>query len=331
MSVTIYDVAKHAGVSVATVSRVINQSNGVKQETRLNVLNSIETLKFHYNKNAAALKKGKTGVIGLLVPNITNPFYAQVAEGIYSEAMEKETDVFLMITSNDVEHHDFEMVLQKDLDGILAMDMSKSTAERLFNSIENLVLIGNDFLNGQTSCIVTDNYAAIESLLKHLVECGHEKIAMVAEPPEYDDINQRIRAYNSLMDDYGLGKYRYVRQCNGASIQEGEKDGMNWLSEGIEHTAVIATNDMLAIGLMKSLEKNGLQVPKDLSIVGIDGTWVASLVKPALTTVAQPMNEMGKVALNYLLEMLKNEKHAPQKIVLSPTFVEGESVSVLKS
>ncbi|MCL6443683.1 MAG: LacI family transcriptional regulator [Alicyclobacillus sp.] len=326
MSATIYDVAKHAGVSVATVSRVLNNAPGVRPETKDKVLRAIDLLQYQYNHNAGALATGRTGTIGLLVPNISHPFYSEVADGVYSEALQQGVDVVTFNLLSQPEPN-FKLLSRRAVDGLLAMDMPKSALGKLATMVGNLVLIGNDFLDGKTSCVVTDNYSATELLMQHFFDHGHRRVAMLTEPPMYNDIRERISCYSSKMEEEGLGQYREIVPCTGASMADGEKVGREWIQRGLKHTAVFASNDMLAIGFMRALRSEGIRVPEDVSVAGFDGTWVASIVDPPLTTVSQPVHDMGSLALRLLLELLESDRASPRKVVLNPSLTIGGTVA----
>ncbi|SEO62812.1 LacI family DNA-binding transcriptional regulator [Paenibacillus sp. OV219] len=332
MSVTIYDVAKEAGVSVATVSRVINQQPGVKTHTKQRVMNAVEKLKYQYNHAAVALATGKSNVIGLMLPNLQNPFYAEVAEGIYQEAMNRGVNV---ITLNLMDGKNMDAGLrllnQFSMDGLLAMDISKDLLSKVENLIEHVVLVGNDYLDGRTTCIVTDNFSGIQMVMRHLLSLGHTRIALLSEKSEYNDVKDRIRAYYHCMEEAGLSEVRQVIYTDGSLIEDGEKEGEKWVRQGLDHTAILVTNDMMAIGLIKALKSAGKKIPEDISVAGFDGTWVSAIVDPPLTSVAQPKFEMGTSAISLIMEMFQSPLSTPRKIVLSPRLQIGGTTAAIQS
>ncbi|SDP09648.1 LacI family transcriptional regulator [Paenibacillus sp. yr247] len=332
MSVTIYDVAKEAGVSVATVSRVINQLDGVRIATKQRVLKAVEQLQYQYNPAAVALATGKSNVIGLMIPNIRNPFYAEVAEGIYREAMNKGVNVItLNLLDGENSDEGLRLLNQYSVDGLLAMDISKEMLGKVSSLVEHVVLVGNDYLDGRTNCIVTDNFTGIQMMIRHLIELGHERIALLSEKSGYDDVKDRIRAYQYCMEEAGLSSARHVVYANGADIENGEKSGKKWIKEGLHHSAVVVTNDMLAIGLIKALKSAGMSIPRDISVAGFDGTWVSTIVDPTLSSVVQPKYEMGTSAISLIMEKIQSPLSSPRKIVLSPTLQIGGTTAVLNT
>ncbi|MFP5111660.1 LacI family DNA-binding transcriptional regulator [Bacillaceae bacterium C204] len=328
MTVTIYDVAEKAGVSIATVSRVINEHPSVKNETKKKVFEVIHRLNYQYNSAAATLATGKTNTVALITPNNSNPFYSEVAEGIYQEALNKGINVFTYNMPLD-QDKDIPFLNQRLVDGILAMDISIHQVEKLRNQVSNLVLIGNDMLDGKTNCVITDNFAGIQLAMNHLVQSGHKKIAFISEPPNYNDIKARIRAYQALMFEHECSKYCEVLIAEGSGIKDGEKMAANLIKSGIKNTAYVVSNDMIAIGLKKSLKATGLQIPADISIIGFDGSWISTVVEPPLTTVKQPMHELGEAGLSLLLDIIKQEHSSPRKIVLNPSFQLGGTTKKL--
>jgi LacI family transcriptional regulator len=332
MSVTIYEVAKAAGVSTATVSRVINEVPGVKTLTKTKVLHAIEELQYQYNPAAVALATGKSKVIGLMVPNLKNPFYTEVAEGVYQEALNRGLNV---ITLNLLEHQYDDAGLrhlsQYSVDGLLAMDISKDLLGRVSKIVDNVVLIGNDCLEGKTNCVVIDNFAGVQMMMKQLFQAGHRRVALLSEQPVYNDIKDRIRSYQFCMEEEGLSEVRRVVYSKSSSIEDGEKIGRKWIKEGLDYTAILVTNDTLAIGLMKALKTAGLNIPEDISVAGFDGTWVSSIVTPALSSVVQPMFEMGSAAISLIMESMQSLVALPRKIVLSPSLQAGGTISSINT
>ncbi|MDB4868879.1 MAG: LacI family transcriptional regulator [Cohnella sp.] len=332
MSVTIYGVAKAAGVSIATVSRVINELPGVKPNTRMKVLRAVEELQYEHNPTAVALATGKNKVIGLMLPNIRNPFYTEIAEGIYNVAMNKGVNV---ITLSMQEQDNFDaglnMLSRYSVDGLLAMDIPKELLGGITGLVEHVVLVGNDYLDGKTNCIAVDNFAGVQMMMRHLFDAAHRSIALLSEPPVYNDIKDRIRAYHFCMDEEGFAAARHVEYAEGSGIAAGEEAGRKWLKDGLRHSAVLVSNDMLAIGFMKALKAVGKRVPEDVSVAGFDGTWIASVVDPTLSSVVQPMFEMGSTAISLLLDIMQSSPLPPRKIVLSPTLQIGGTTSTVKA
>ena len=207
------------------------------------------------------------------------------------------------------------------------MDIPKESITRISKFGENIVLIGNDFLDNTTNCVVIDNFAGVQLMMQHLFQAGHRKIALLSEQPVYNDIKERIRAYHYCMEEAGYSEFRHVVYANGSGIADGELVGTEWIENGLHHSAVLVSNDMLAIGLMKAVKSAGLQIPRDISVAGFDGTWVSSIVDPPLTSVVQPMFDMGSAAITLLMEFMKSPGTPARKIVLSPTLKIGGTIA----
>ncbi|UPM55537.1 LacI family DNA-binding transcriptional regulator [Gottfriedia acidiceleris] len=326
MSVTIYDVAKHAGVSIATVSRVINEHPSVKSETKKKVFEVIDRLQYQYNAAAGVLASGRTNTVALVTPNNINPFYAEVAEGIYYEALNKGINIVTTNMSLNKDN-DIPYLNKQNVDGLLLMDMTAKQVAKLNKQVENLVIIGNDLLDSKANCVITDNFAGIQLAMHFLFENGHEKVALISEPPIFNDIKDRVRAYQIIMEEKGLSSFREVIDAKGCEIVDGEQIGERILKNGLKHTAYLVTNDLLAIGVKKAFEAAGNKVPSDVSIVGFDGSWITNIVYPSLTTIKQPMHELGSTALTLLLDLLDSDRTSARKIVLNPTLQIGGTVS----
>lgn len=320
MSVTIYDVAREANVSLATVSRVLNDNPYVRESTRKRVREAIDRLGFEPNLVASALMTKRTRLIALLVPNISNPFYAEVAWGVEDAAAELEYNCVICNVGGDPDKQaEYVSVLRrKGIDGII-FGTANHDDELIVDLSERnypMTLMARDVPAAQVNRVLVDDGAGGELAAGHLLELGHTRLAMVTEPERIHSSQQRARGFMQNVKDAGLDAV--LLEATGSDIAAGVKAAEQLLSTSDRPTAVFAANDLLAIGIVRAAENLGLRIPEDLSVVGFDGTVMAKVTQPPLTTIVQPMRDMGQAAAKLLLETLQNGGEA-RRIVMAPT------------
>lgn len=320
MRVTIYDVAREANVSLATVSRVLNDNPHVKESTRKRVQEAIDRLGFQPNLVASALMTKRTRLVALLVPDIANPFYAEVARGVEDAASELAYNCIICNAGADTEKQaDYVNVLRrKGIDGIIfgTAHYDDQLVRSLSKQKYPLTLMARDVPSAQVNRVLVDDTLGGSLAAKHLLELGHKRLMMVTEPERIHSSKERARGFEEASREVGL-QVAFL-EASGSDIAAGVEAGIRLLREEARPTAVFAANDLLAIGIMQAAREAGIHVPRDLSVVGFDGTVMASVTQPPLTTIVQPMRDMGKTAAKLLLETLQNGDE-PRRIVMSPT------------
>lgn len=324
MSVTIYDVAREANVSLATVSRVLNHSPLVKDSTRRRVQEAIDRLGYEPNLVASALMTKRTRLVALLVPDVSNPFYAEVAWGVEDAAAELDYNCVICNVGGDTDNQaDYVGVLRrKGIDGIifgtahyddeLVLDLSKRGYP--------LTLMARDVPAARVNRVLVDDGAGGAMAASHLLALGHRRLAMISEPNRIHSSQERARGFQRTLRDAGVEGTLIA--ANGSDIIAGVEASERLFSERPTTTAVFAANDLLAIGVMQAARKMGLRVPDDVSVVGFDGTVMAEVAQPPLTTIVQPMRDMGQTAAKLLLETLQNGG-ASRRVVMEPTLRVG--------
>lgn len=326
MSVTIYDVAREAGVSLATVSRVINNSPYVKPSTRQRVQETMERLGYEPNLVASALMTKRTRLLALLVPDISNPFFAEVAWGVEDAAANLNYNCVICNVGDDTQKQAgyVNVLRRKGIDGIIFATAAHD--DRLVLSLSKrqypITLMARDVPSAAVNRVLTDDPLGAGLAARHLLELGHRHMAVVTEPARIHSSAERRRGFATVLEKAGLEPV--VVEADGSDLQAGFRASQGLLSLKPRPTAVFCANDMLAIGVLQAAAATGVRVPEELSVVGFDGTALAQIASPPLTTVVQPMREMGRAAVQLLIESLQNGG-TPRRVVLDPHLRQGGS------
>ena len=327
MRPTINDVAKQAGVSIATVSRIINGQSGYTAETRKKVVNIIQEMGYIPNAIARGLVNKRTKTIGVLLPSLSSRLSAALLKGIESSAHQLDYSVIICDTESDgkrtVEYLD--VLSEKQVDGIIiTSEWLKDVYEEAIEAMKiPVVLVLTSSLHLQVPYIKVDDYQASYQATKYLIEKGHKKIGMISGTKK-DKLAglPRIEGYKQALSDNRLS----VSEDHIAYGDFAYKSGVRCMEELLERspdiTAVFAASDEMAVGALSCAYKRGINVPADLSIIGYDDTQDAEMAIPPLTTVHQPIYEMGEMAVKKLL----NIKESAESVIMPHYIIERDSV-----
>jgi DNA-binding LacI/PurR family transcriptional regulator len=321
---TIRTVAAHAGVSPATVSRVFLRPEIVAQDARRRVLAAAETLGYQPNPVARSLRSGRTGNLGLVVPDIANPFFAPVIKAVQRQA--RRHDMALFVADSD-EHVDDELALAramaKQVDGLILA--SPRVAENHLREIlqGTPVVVINRRLDG-IPAVLTPPDEGLTQAVDHLIALGHREVVYLEGPREAYSDAQRRRALQSacLQRDIPLAELGPFAP----HYESGVRAADLVLAHGT--SAVIAYNDQVALGLMARLTERGCRVGPDVSVVGIDDTWIAQLANPPLTTVRVPADAAGAAAVRLLLDLAAGRDVAGAPVELATELIVRSSTAV---
>ncbi|GKX29264.1 LacI family transcriptional regulator [Vallitalea longa] len=333
MKVTIKDIAEIANVSVATVSRVVNnKSKGVGEETRKRILELIDQYDFQPSAVARGLVTKKSKIIGLIIPDLTNPFYPKMTKGIEDVAHEHGYNIILCDGNNSKEKEAayLDFLNEHYVCGIIYNNfhtISNTILNKIMKSSLPLVFIDSKPETKRCKCVYLDNRKAMYELVEYLILNGHRKIAFITGPLDSYSTNERYKGYINALSDYDM-------PIDSDLIVQGDyiiKDGYNAVgklfSQTKDFTVIACCNDLMAIGAMEKLEDMGIDVPEDISVVGFDDIDIASLVRPKLTTVAQPIHEMGREAANMIINIIEGRSNKIQdNIIFKPNLVIRDSV-----
>lgn len=313
--------AREAGVSMATVSRVVNGNPNVKPVTRKKVLDTIQTLGYRPNAVARGLASKKTTTVGVIIPDISSLFYAELARGIEDIATMYKYNIILCNSDQKTEKeiHLVNTLLEKQVDGLLFMGDSilQEHLDVLTTSPVPIILASTLDPKGQIPSVNIDCKQATYDATQLLIDKGHQKIGYISGPLKDLQAGQlRLTGYTDALKaaglklDEALVKYGDYRYESGLEATEG------WLKSDHKPTAVLAMSDEMAIGAIHACQDQGLDVPLDIEVIGFDNTRLANMVRPRLTSVVQPMYDIGAVSMRLLTKYMKNENIEDHLVIL---------------
>jgi LacI family transcriptional regulator len=320
------DVAQRAGVSVSTVSHVINGTRFVRDELRERVLGTMKELNYQPNGVARSLRTKRTNVVALVIPDITNPYFPEVARGVQDVAEKRDYVVILCNTDRVLsrELRFLETLRRQRVEGLI-LNPSGVTFRDLRELQEAripVVLIGSQIDHPEIDVVSVDNTMGAYDAVNHLIDLGHRRIGLVGGPRSASSGEQRFRGYIRALTDQGL-PIDEALITEGPFTNEGGYECMKQLLMlQAPPTAVFASSDVMAIGALMAVQETSLRVPDDLSLVGFDDIAEASATAPKLTTIAQPKRQTGEVAAQLLFNRI--ESTAPprrEKVVLDHKLV----------
>ena len=298
---SIREVAKLAGVSPATVSRVINGTANVDDEKKQRVLKVINETGFRPNELARALFKSSK-IIGVIVPNIENPFFSELAKAIEEEAYENGYKMLLCNSNNNEEKElmNIQMLNQLKADGLIMVTDSNNTIKNLEDNGFPVVLVDRKLSKiNEIAIVESDNYSGGKIATKHLIECGCKNIVCMKGPQNISSAKQRYLGYQDICKEYGI-KEQYI-EC-GYSYDIGLIKAEELITKYPDVDGIIASNDMVAISVYKTLTQKGYNIPEDIQIIGFDNIKFSCLFTPEITTVAQPITKIGKKATQIIIQ-----------------------------
>jgi LacI family transcriptional regulator len=311
-SVTRDDVAALAGVAPSTVSYVINNGpRSVSLKAREKVLKAIAKLSYHPSDVARSLRTRRTRTIGLVIPDITNPYYGEMAQAVEEVSFEHDYTVILADSSHlpERELRYAQVLRSKQADGVIFLPVTPDLeALHVLQRAGIPVVVLERFVPGYP-CIMLDEHFAGLLATRHLIELGHRRIGCIALAADSTSSAVRLEGYRAALLEAGILPEKeliVVGAVNGYSA--GETEARRFLQLSQRPTAVVAHNDLVAIGAMKAFVEAGLKIPGDISVVGFDDIAAASYVQPPLTTIACPKGRMGKAAIDLLFRLMHSEE-----------------------
>jgi LacI family transcriptional regulator len=306
VSVTIKDIAREAKVSYATVSRAFNNAYGVKPATREKVLEIARRLNYSPNGIARGLVMNRTGTIGLIIPDITNPFFPEVARGIEECAKDEGYSVILCNTNweQDRESQYIRLLAEKRVDGLIIASVSDAADPQMETLFDSLPVVCVDRIprSPRWSYVVIDNVRGADIATTHLIQAGYRTIGFIGAVEQSLPVDERLQGYHAAMERNGLPvEERFIR-IGHFRQESGEAIIQEMIRRGDHPRAVFAENDVVALGVIQGVRAMGLAVPGDIAVVGFDDIPIASYPYVQLTTVLQPKYDMGRAAARILFD-----------------------------
>jgi LacI family transcriptional regulator, galactose operon repressor len=329
--VTIREIADRAGVSIATVSRVLNGRDDVAPETRELVSRVIQENGYTANRNARGLSGGRTGLVGVLVPLVFPAYFAGLLAGAAEAFAERDLQIVLSPTQGE---HEREVSVLERLhgltDGALIINPEESTweLERLLDRGYRFVVLDPLMtLNERIPSVSAANTSGADQAMRHLLQLGHRRIAQISGPAGWVATEGRRRGYRAALASAGILPDPALEVEAIPEFEPGRKAAETLLDLADPPTAILAFNDNIAIGAIQAARARGVRVPEELSVVGFDDVEYATIVTPALTTVRQPLAEMGRTAVSLLGRLLEDQRIEALHVELATRLVVRDSTA----
>ena len=332
MKETLSTLAEKTGYSITTVSRVLSgkaDRHRISAETRDKILEAARENNYFPNLLAQNLRTNKTSTIGLLVPSVSNPFFADIASSVIEEARRRN---YTTIVTDSAENPETEKtgissLLSRQVDGIIAIPSGDDPAlyEEINRKIMPVILVDRYFMGSTLPYITTNNYTGSINGTNLLIMNGHKKIACIQGAIASMPNKKRVSGYLSALDKAGL-KDNAIIVGNEFSAQNGYLETKLLLNRADRPTAIFAMSNTIMLGAVKAIREAGLTIPDDISIIAFDSNIYMDYLTPAITRIAQPTEEMGKLATKLLFECIATGKRSTTQIELSPSLVTAASV-----
>lgn len=319
---TIKDVAKRAGVSVATVSRVLNNSGPASESAAARIREAAAALRYVPHGGARSLITSKTNTVGVLLPDLYGEFFSEVIRGIDQTAQASGFHLLLSSSHNGKTEIEAAMrAMRGRVDGMIAMSPHLD-AEALFENLPAnvpVVLLSCAMRDDEYHVITIENARGVHEMVSHLASLGHRRIAIIKGADGNYDAAERLRGYRKALKDAGLSPDASLEASGDFTESSGYEAGLVLASLAVPPTAIFAANDVMAIGALSALRERGFRVPQDIAVVGFDDIPLARYMNPPLTSVHVPIFEMGERAARRLIEALAGGPSAPGRHERLPT------------
>ncbi len=322
-SITIHDVARKAGVSISTVSRVINENPSVKQNTRDRVHKALEELHYRRKRISTRKKAVAAKIIGLIIPDILNPFFTVLIKGIENAAKIQGYSIILCDSENDadIEARHIENLLKNGIEGLVFIPAPgrNSLIYALMADDFPLVFLDRKIDNDRINYVVSANEEGAYHAVKYLLSLGHIDIMYIAGDRQLSTEIERFNGYRRAIEEAGIPLNSELLVNGEYSWKKAYEEVHSLIDAGARFTSIFASSDIMAFGAKQAIEDMGKKIPEDISIIGFDDIPFSSAI--SLTTVSQPAYEMGKNAMLLLIDLMKGRISSPQRIILRPSMI----------
>lgn len=326
---TIREVAERAGVSLTTVSHVINNSRYVSEATRQRVLDAMKATNYRPNAVARSLRSGKTHTLGLILPDSSNPFFAEVGLEVEKVAFSEGYSLILCNTDRDIAKEEFyvKLLSNKQVDGIIFVSTGIPTNSLNFLLGEHtpVILVDRDLTDIEADAVLTDHLMGGWQATQHLIDLGHRRIACISGPLDGTPSAERIVGYRKALEDSGIPVDPALVLKGDYHPRSGYEAARHLLELDEPPTAIFACNDLMGMGVIRAVTEAGLSVPNDISVVGFDNIDLTNYTTPPLTTVAQPIAQIASLSTMLLLKRIGDPKRPVERPKLSTELIVRQS------
>jgi len=333
--VTLHDVAAQAGVSHQTVSRVINNSDRVRPETRLKVEDVIEELGYSPNAIARSMVRGNTHTLGCISPNLTDTVFNKIIESAQAEA--RRQGFFVLIgtaPSEDEVKSLLDELLNRRVDGLMILNPRSDNRYKLLQPLMEIgipiIYLKNTPGDEQVSSVICDDKKGGYIATKYLLDLGHTKIAIILGPENEECTSDRLEGYQKALGEQGITLDEDLIVKGNWSPQSGRDAAAKLIGSKKEFSAIFSQNDRMAAGAIRNLVEAGYRVPEDFSVIGYDNISLATLIDPPLTTIQQPLIEFGEQAAKIIIDLIKDGNNNTIQVSLNPKLIERKSCTAFE-
>lgn len=327
---TIKDVAREAGVSVATVSRVINQSPKASKASIIVVKQAMNKLGYRPNAAARALVNQSSSTIGVLVNDVSDPFFGTLVKAVDNVAHRNGKHILICngYHNAEEERQSIELLINNRCDALVIHSKALSDEEliKYAEEVPSMVLINRYIPEIAQRCVSLNNYKGAYLATEHLIRQGHKKIAFISSTHKIEDSEQRLQGYRDALKEHNIQLAESYIEYGSPYGEGGEEAMTNLLTKSLEITAVVAYNDFMAAGAIAILDENNVILPEQMSIIGFDDVMIARYIHPRLTTIRYPIQMMAEKATELALKLSRHEVISDESLMFSPTLVQRNSV-----
>lgn len=328
----IYEIAKKVRVSHMTVSRAFNKPELLNKKTLEKILKIADELNYRPSLIARSMRTKKTNYIGLILPNIINPFFPEIVRGVDDYARNHSFNIILVNTDNDynIQTASLDIFINRGIDGIIISGIAGGKKDTIFiNKILSrnipVVFIDRYIPEINSSYVITNNYKAGYDATKYLINLGHKKIGVISSPQKIKIFQDRLKGFRSAIKESGIEYNEDFIAEGEENIKSGYETAKNLFIKSNNFTAIFAMCDFMAFGAYKYCRENNIKIPYDISIISIDDIYTSALLAPPLTTLAQKKYDMGFQAAKILVKSIEKEKMPKKQIILEAELIERGS------
>ncbi|WP_040952258.1 LacI family DNA-binding transcriptional regulator [Gorillibacterium massiliense] len=318
MDIKIVDVASKAGVSPATVSRVLNKANNVTLKTRTKVMEAIQELGYHPNAAAKNLRSQRSMAIGVIAQDINSAYFTEIIKGVENMAYAQKYKVIICDSENqrDKEREYLNLLMDRTIDGVVLIAPLISDEEicQIADKGYSVGIIGRNINHEKIPCVFTDNVKFSQQVVLYLIENGHRDIVFISGYAESTDSYERLEGYLKALRDRQI-PFRPELLENGDFNEDGGYEAMKRLfAKNAHFTAVYCANDEMALGVYKACAERNIRIPEDLSVIGVDNNRISKYITPTLSTVNQPKYTMGAILTEKMIDQMNDDVHHDKRV-----------------